>query len=364
MCVYWRRLRADPLLRPRQKFLPAAHCVCVFHFCVSHIPARINAGNTTSVELTLSQGDLDAPSNAPCSRCRREGRECVVAPSRRGGNNKRRREDKDEDKDRGGGLDGGPLPGSGWRGRSSMGLHNRHNSGGRSASASVSGQSIACYPPGVNVLNPSPKPYYLFNDPSNSRSGLSPFTGRSDPSPVTAPAHLRPRHHAPSRGARPSPPPHHEKRLRLHLNPLDPHAKADPSSLLVADMQNESDALQILALETAGEGERGRMGGGDAGALGMDTARRPRSNILPPVLRSEPVTIKKFALIRLGIVEAQQATTLIGAFFRFHHHLFVSRARLPRELAAPLISVVNLIAHGSRRPHSAHDRADCRVCAH
>lgn len=102
------------------------------------------------------------------------------------------------------------------------------------------------------------------------------------------------------------------KRRRLHLNPAL-HA-ADPSSIVVADMQNESDALQILALasDQSDEQERPRH------------RSRPRADAtsLPP--SRDVRDIGDFPLIKLGIVTETQAACLTERFFRFHHHFFTS----------------------------------------
>jgi len=90
------------------------------------------------------------------------------------------------------------------------------------------------------------------------------------------------------------------KRRRLHLNP--PLQVSDPSSIVVADMQNESDALQILAL-ASGHGHKG-------------------SGSTPG--QSSTASLADFALVRLGILDTTQLLTLAEAFFLHHHHFFVS----------------------------------------
>lgn len=94
------------------------------------------------------------------------------------------------------------------------------------------------------------------------------------------------------------------KRRRLHLNP--PLHAADPSSIVVADMQNESDALHILALASTRPNNVKGKGKGPVKAL------------------------KDFPLVRLGIVSESQILQLSEIFFRCHHHLYV---RLILDLA-------------------------------
>jgi hypothetical protein len=182
-------------------------------------------------------GDIDAPTSPPCSRCRRESRECVFAPSRRGGNNARRKKDESED-----------MPGS---------------SGARLGAP-------------LNELLQSPSTH--------------PYPPVQKPSPVDTLSSLP---------QTPLRPPESPKRRRLHLNP--PLHAADPSSIVVADMQNESDALHILALASGRE----------------DNSKRPKA-IKP---------LSEFPLVKLGIVTEEQVVRLSETFFRCHHHLYVSLGR-------------------------------------
>jgi len=154
-------------------------------------------------------GDIDAPSSPPCTRCRRESRECVFAPSRRGGNNARRPKDEPQD-----------------------------------------------------------QPYYSSSIQNLLQSPLYPESADT-PSP---------------------------KRRRL-----DPPHQDDPSSIVIADMQNESDALNILAVASARKSPEASKAG---------SSRRD--------------ALSEFALIKSGIVDEEQTSRLAETFFRFHHHLFVS----------------------------------------
>lgn len=102
------------------------------------------------------------------------------------------------------------------------------------------------------------------------------------------------------------------KRRRLHLNP--PLHAADPSSIVVADMQNESDALQILALASGQTVQQARPKRPD----------RPRSASTFQPLSRDARDLADFPLVKLGIVNESQVTVLTERFFRFHHHFFVS----------------------------------------
>lgn len=94
----------------------------------------------------------------------------------------------------------------------------------------------------------------------------------------------------------PSPP--SPKRRRLHLNP--PLKASDPSSIVVADMQNESDALQILAMASGNAGSKAKEIPGGMSDLGV------------------------FPLVQMGIVNTGQVAMLTEAFFQHHHHFFAS----------------------------------------
>jgi hypothetical protein len=94
-------------------------------------------------------------------------------------------------------------------------------------------------------------------------------------------------------------------------------------------MQNESDALHILAL-ASGQAVRD-----DDDHQTQDSAQRSRSQskvmdtmgqISPRQTsrKREPKHLTQFALIKLGILSADQVVSLADKFFKFHHHLFVS----------------------------------------
>lgn len=133
------------------------------------------------------------------------------------------------------------------------------------------------------------------------------------------------------------------KRRRLHLNP--PLHVSDPSSIVIADMQNESDALNILALASgqadsedsrrrddkskatfgqgASETRRGSSDDGDYRDKGKGKAFGAGSK---NDRNKEPPSIQDFALIKLGVLDKDHLIILTDAFFRHHHHFFVSPA--------------------------------------
>lgn len=122
------------------------------------------------------------------------------------------------------------------------------------------------------------------------------------------------------------------KRRRLHLHP--PVAAGDPSSIVVADMQNESDALHILALASQ-HGERPTHDddrGGHAPQARTTADQRDkgkgRENGVPD--------LRDFALIKLGIASKEQVIRLTDIYFKCHHHLLVRDIRTRRSGVAVL----------------------------
>ncbi|WVR09565.1 hypothetical protein IAU60_006634 [Kwoniella sp. DSM 27419] len=290
-------------------------------------------------------GDIDAPSSPPCSRCKRESRQCIFAPSRRGGNNRKRgkKEESDEMSD-----DDHPYENV----KPEVGL----------VSAPVVEQPPSegmlppvqtfpyPYPPGTH-LSPtaprqSPQSNYFNHVPNSgsSHSNLSPMTQAStihSPPPSRPP--FPPAHSSATQHNRPDSRTSSPKRRRLHLNP--PLHAADPSSIVVADMQNESDALQILALasgQAAKEETRTTKYDNRSNHANSKTGHEePRertgvnrhpSDIPPSRKPSLPPDLQDFCLVKLGVLSAEDAMNLTESFFRCHHHLFpmVPSAIIPR----------------------------------
>ncbi|WVF67254.1 hypothetical protein IAT40_002002 [Kwoniella sp. CBS 6097] len=344
-------------------------------------------------------GDIDAPSSPPCSRCRRESRECIFAPSRRGGNNRKRTKresedgsDREADGDRsdeyasysrpsagaGAGIGGGSgldLTLSSSNEGNSVQSHRQHQHQHQHPQQhqhqhqhphqhphqSHPTQTFPYpYPPGgpqphispsINLHRQSPQSNYFHHLPNtgSSHSNLSPITQASPHTPSdrqpypAGPSHSsnNTNNNDPQRPSSTSSP----KRRRLHLNP--PLHAADPSSIVVADMQNESDALQILALASgqAAKQEKGSVPGGDSnhrtggqtnvrGSRGsrMGTSR-PSTEFSGSRKPSQPPDLQDFALIRLGIISPEETMRLTDFFFRCYHHMFpmVPSAIIPRN---------------------------------
>ncbi|WWC91863.1 uncharacterized protein L201_006810 [Kwoniella dendrophila CBS 6074] len=258
-------------------------------------------------------GDIDAPSEPPCSRCKRESRECVFAPSRRGGNNRKR---------------------------------------GRKGSVEESDEELKKedvnqydhqtypypYPPTSqpnlpSSSRPSPRSTYPHSGPNTGSSGNnpSPMTSVSNHTPPVAKTSFPSMTASTSRqsfqhSSTPSP-----KRHRLHLNP--PLHAADPSSIVVADMQNESDALQILALASGQTIEKETIVGG-RGRRNQEVYMHEKSGQATTVgglsnfkrfyerrQSEEPPILEDFPLIKLGILNCDQAVRLVDRYFRYYHHI-------------------------------------------
>ncbi|WVQ84547.1 hypothetical protein IAT38_006701 [Cryptococcus sp. DSM 104549] len=290
-------------------------------------------------------GDIDAPSSPPCSRCKRESRECVFAPSRRGGNNRKRLRITSEDQSE---SDVKPAGLSRGAGEATSSEDNHHPQtfpyphpprGPHSSSVhSLLGQSP-----------PSGPYYHHLSAGGSSSSHFSPGTVGSThttpqggrPSTSSAPAHH------PQSGGHSHPPPSSPpspKHRRLGMNP--PLHATDPSSIVVADMRNESDALQILALasgqaasqdaENDNEGKRGQQSGQGGGAMGLTGILHPQNEDVMDPRRKEAsmAQLGQFPLIRLGIVTEDQTMMLADAFFRCHHHFFpiIPSSHIPRTV--------------------------------
>ena len=82
----------------------------------------------------------------------------------------------------------------------------------------------------------------------------------------------------------------------------------------MADMQNESDALHILALAS------GQAGNPPAARSTIPASRPTRDK------KNPTPDLDDFALIKLGIVNKNQVAGLTETFFRYHHPFYVSFA--------------------------------------
>lgn len=251
----------------------------------------------------------------------------MFAPSRRGGNNKKRARTDSEDISREDEDPPRPL--------------------GRSTAEVTSGEEHSSqtfpYPqpppqprhPSVhNLLGHSPPParYRQHFGHTSSSSQSSPQTSFSadHATPQTRPTLSNVQSHT-ATGYPDSPP---SPRRRRTANP--PLHAADPSSIVVADMRNESDALQILALASGqaanrdGEEERsdrhdGHSVPGTVDSTGMGGHQQQmRGAPSSPEKEMQLAKLAQFPLVKLGILSVEQTTRLVDMFFKCHHHFFVS----------------------------------------
>ena len=176
---------------------------------------------------------------------------------------------------------------------------------------------------------------WLSDRPTSTSTFYTPSTDHASPSVQTPDIHNLVNHpRQPSFSSRshrqeaasPSP-----KRRRVALTPsLDAEG---PSSIVVADMQNEGDALQILALASGLAEEREENGSTANGNHGDRKEKRRRSEVgqasakaaAANALRKQlvPGGLASFEFVKQGIVNKEQAARLTDIFFRYHHHLLV-----------------------------------------
>jgi hypothetical protein len=128
----------------------------------------------------------------------------------------------------------------------------------------------------------------------------------------------------------------------------------DPSSIVVADMQNESDALHILALASQ-HGER--KGADDERGLGGEAKpNMPDRHDKGKGKEAEAeADLADFSLIKLGIATKEQVVKLTDIFFKCHHHLLV-RQSIRRDCET------DDVAYGSILLDPKNTRATCSLC--
>ncbi|WVO16705.1 hypothetical protein L204_104386 [Cryptococcus depauperatus] len=290
-------------------------------------------------------GNIDAPSSPPCSRCKRESRECMFAPSRRGGNNRKRPRMSSED---------GHLK--------------------------LEGESTGQYEPSTaqmptsNVRHPlqtfpypHPPPAHPRHPPLQSFSRLSPPLLRHTPyyGHDSSSAHSSPTTDFPDqaasqgrRSALSKPQPYHPPSVEpsksspspkcRRMQVIPPLRASDPSSIVVADMRNESDALQILALASGQAASREddgiRVDEAKPHAIPQatrgtvpfeETTQSPVGRALSPRPEEKGAKgLSQFPLVKMGILTKKQMFSLVNLFFKCHHHFFpiIPSAIIPRTM--------------------------------
>ncbi|ORX40516.1 hypothetical protein BD324DRAFT_574415 [Kockovaella imperatae] len=250
-------------------------------------------------------GDIDAPSEPPCSRCRRESRECIFVPSLRGGNSRRSTSASITD------MDEFPGPRPSLRTMDPPASPNVEYSG-------------------LLGLNPYPKRPSL-TDEYNSGDLANPFPQLPQHPPISTTS---------------------PKRRRIVPR------TADPSDIVVADLQNESDALHILAL-ASGQSDL-QSGGPSRSSIPARTGSG----------KSVHAELSDFILVKKRILSVSQIVDLVNTFFRYHHHFFpmvpaylIPRARTLGRFASDepyLLAGIIIIAsrnHAGEGMRTIHDRS-------
>ncbi|CAK9782838.1 hypothetical protein CC85DRAFT_286422 [Cutaneotrichosporon oleaginosum] len=226
-------------------------------------------------------GDVNAPSEPPCTRCRREQRNCVFLPS------KRRRKTGDEE------LKPEIYPAHGSAG-GSMGAF--ATPGG--AETSTPSHPVANnYPAQPNTLRRPPMPGDDLR-PWHDTMGLGGFE-RASPY-VDPPTHTT----SSSLGSTSTTSPN---------NPTGSRRRREPDAtrrIVVASFNNETDALEILA-KAATDAD------GDGSAEEKESAlERKRVSWADDAGRQN---INEFVLVRRGILDEQRLELLVKVFFQHHH---------------------------------------------
>ena len=97
-------------------------------------------------------------------------------------------------------------------------------------------------------------------------------------------------------------------------------------------MQNESDALDILAFASGQAGHRYDTGSPITERnVGTDANMMSQESVAGIKTQKGVPDLAEFALVNLEIVDEEQVSSLTEKFFRYHHHLFV-RQYLPSKL--------------------------------
>ena len=193
-----------------------------------------------------------------------------------------------------------------------------------------------------DLLQPSPgqhgHPSNYYGIPSTSTQ-FSPADHSTPSQPSHTPLGSSIPSMQPAGHATPSP-----KRRRLHLHP--PVPAGDPSSIVVADMQNESDALHILALASQhGERKNGDDDRGNKPQPMPDRQDKGKSRA------DVAANLSDFALVKLGIASKDQVIRLTDIFFKCHHHLLVCLN----------LRILLTAAYGPIVPDSQNARSACRI---
>lgn len=124
---------------------------------------------------------------------------------------------------------------------------------------------------------------------------------------------------------------------------------------MVADMQNESDALHILALASQ-HGDRGRNED-ERGNAPQPRNMPDQNNKGKGREGSAARDLRDFALVKLGIATKEQVTRLTDIFFKCHHHLLVCPHRTVVRIS------LTIAADGALVLDTPNPGSTLRVCS-
>ncbi|GMK59278.1 hypothetical protein CspeluHIS016_0702930 [Cutaneotrichosporon spelunceum] len=288
-------------------------------------------------------GDVNAPSEPPCTRCRREQRNCVFLPSKR-----RRKNGNDE-------LKPEIYPAHGGSGSISAGTPGSNGAGGLpfNASTNFTHPESSAQPshPGSSA-HPNRRPQMPGDDlrPWPEAMGLR---GLEKTSPyVDPPTNTT----SSSFGSTSASSPNH---------PTGSRRRREPDAtrrIVVASFNNETDALEILAkaaTDADGDGSNGEK---------ESALERKRVSWADDAHRQ---SLNEFVLVRRGILDEHRLELLVQLFFQHHHPVLpiFQTVRIPHnktQLAALaqddpfLLSVIVCVAsqhHAAPGMREVHEKA-------
>ncbi|KAG4443349.1 hypothetical protein IFR05_001138 [Cadophora sp. M221] len=244
-----------------------------------------------------SKCDLDPNGGKPpCKRCQRENRECVLGESHRGGRRVRKKPKLDEGAD------------------NSTGPSTPTTSAFQGSPASQSHTSPQFGMNSAHTRQPS-EPFHTRYDDRQIWQQQPPPSGGDGPSKYTQyPPILSPQHNQPYR-----------PRMESTVSII---GKPSHEGIATADLQNPSDALEILA-QVADRADDSNSPRSDD-PTGQSKRRRPT---LRPDMHLQPMeTIWHYRPLQDGLITPEQIYTLFASYEQFFHPFFPI---VPRETFNP-----------------------------
>ncbi|WVQ74282.1 hypothetical protein IAR50_003879 [Cryptococcus sp. DSM 104548] len=284
--------------------------------------------------LRKAKCDLGPPSNPrepPCTRCRREQRDCVFLPSKRRRRKSDARDDLvliDEPEDPVYKLDPNPP---------STAVHQSHPSQYQPQAYQLqypSGNPPANIPNGSGQLNDLYPPVSSWPDPSHHLgAGLPSYPGAAHPTQQnqadTTPSSIISNATSPPSALSPN---NNNNSSRAKRRRLDPENR----KIVNASLSNEMDALEILA-SAATDGNDGHEGSGGSDRRGGQRATKAKK-VAWEVEEREKTPVRElgeFPLIKAGIIDEAGLHEMVQLFFQHYHPTLpiFQTARIPRTRA-------------------------------